>query len=136
MITRRSVVTAAAALLGSRPAWSAEPAPLPPQAPGDGAQPPLTDAGLEALRRRNGAAAAQRRGGRTRTWATGVRMTGAEAAVTPNDQWHLGSISKSFLATLVARLADQRRLAWDDRLGEALAAEHRAIPTPYRDATF
>jgi CubicO group peptidase (beta-lactamase class C family) len=119
---------------------AAEAAPVSPQAPGDTLQPPLTQAGLESLRAAHGApalaAAAQRRGERARIWATGLRMAGADTPVTPDDQWHIGSISKSFLATLVGRLVDQRRLAWDDRLGVVLAAEHPAMPAPYRDATF
>jgi CubicO group peptidase (beta-lactamase class C family) len=63
-------------------------------------------------------------------------MIGAAQPVTPDDQWHVGSISKSFLATLVARLVDQRRLSWTDTLGAALAADYPALPAPYRDATF
>lgn len=63
-------------------------------------------------------------------------MAGAETPVTTDDEWHLGSISKSFLATLVGRLVDQRKLGWDDRLGGALAADHPAMPQAYREATF
>jgi CubicO group peptidase (beta-lactamase class C family) len=140
MLTRRMVFAASAFALGPAIGWTAATAPLPPQAPGETPQPPLTQKRLEALRTAHGApalaAAAQQRGGKTRVWATGLRMAGAEAPVTPQDQWHLGSISKSFLATLVGRLVDQRRLAWDDSLGAALAMEHPAVPQPYRDATF
>jgi CubicO group peptidase (beta-lactamase class C family) len=104
------------------------------------AAPSLTQAGLEALRRGCGApalaAAAQRRGGATKVWATGVRMAGAATPVMPADQWHLGSISKSFLATLVARLVDRDQLAWDDTLGAAIAADGQPVNAPYRDATF
>jgi CubicO group peptidase (beta-lactamase class C family) len=140
MITRRTAIAAVAALLESRAGRAAEPTLISPQAPGDATEPPLTQASLEASKTKSGApalaAAGQRRGGRIKVWATGLRMAGAATPVTPNDQWHLGSISKSFLATLVGRLVDQRRLAWDDRLGPALAAEYPQIPTPYRDATF
>lgn len=140
MLTRRMVFAAGAVALTPALGWAADASPLPPQAPGDAPQPPLTPAALETLRKDSGApalgAAAQQRGGRTRTWVTGLRMAGAEVAVTPDDQWHLGSISKSFLATLIGRLVDQRRLAWEDRLGTVLAADHPAMPAPYRDATF
>jgi len=140
MLTRRMVVAAGALALSPAVARTATTAPMPPQAPGDAQQPALTQDGLEALRNAHGApalaAAAQQRGGKTRVWATGLRMAGGEAPVTPDDQWHLGSISKSFLTTLVGRLVDQRRLAWDDRLGSALATEHPAMPQAYRDATF
>src|SRR5690348_6031046 len=109
MITRRRMGLMAGAVL-TAPGAKAE-TPLPPQAPGD--VQPLTQDSLDALRQRCGApalaAAAQRRGGRSRVWAIGVRMVGAPQPVTPTDQWHLGSISKSFLATLAARLVDQRK---------------------------
>jgi len=140
MLTRRMVVAAGGLALSPAVARTAATAPVSPQAPGDAQQPALTQDGLEALRNAHGApalaAAAQQRRGKTRVWATGLRMAGAEARVTPDDRWHLGSIGKSFLATLVGRLVDQRRLAWDDRLGAALAAEHPAMPQTYRDATF
>ena len=128
--------TAGAFALAPAMGWTA--APVSPQAPGATPQPPLTQDRLEVLRNAHDApalaAAAQQRGGKTRVWATGLRMAGAEAPVTPDDQWHLGSISKSFLATLIGRLVDQQRLKWDDRLGAALAAEHPAMPQAYCDA--
>ena len=128
--------TAGACALAPAMGWTA--APVSPQAPGATPQPPLTQDRLEVLRNAHDApalaAAAQQRGGKTRVWATGLRMAGAEAPVTPDDQWHLGSISKSFLATLIGRLVDQQRLKWDDRLGAALAAEHPAMPQAYCDA--
>ena len=139
MITRRTFATASAAAFFATEVKGDE-APLPPQAPGDGTAPPLTRERLEALREASHApalaAAAQRRGGRDRVWATGLRSLGAPTPVTPADQWHLGSISKSFLATLVARLVDQGRLAWDDTLGAAIGADYPGLAQPYRDATF
>jgi len=141
MLTRRMMLTTAGALsLSPAMGWAAATAPVSPQAPGDAGQPALTQDGLEALRNVHGApalaAAAQQRGGKTRVWATGLRMAGDPTPVTPDDQWHLGSISKSFLAMLVGRLVEQRRLSWDDRLGAALADDHPAMPPAYRDATF
>lgn len=113
-----------------------------PQAPADNVAPPspLTAVGLEALRQGCEApalaAVAQRRDGEMKVWATGVRMAGAASRVKPDDQWHLGSIGKSFLATLAGRLVDLGRLAWDDTLGTVLASDHPHIPAPYRDATL
>lgn len=137
MITRRDWGLMAATALAAPIARAAEPA-LPPQEPGDA--PPLSQDRLETLRQRSGApalaAAAQRRDGPARVWTTGLRMVGSPQVATPADQWHLGSISKSFLATLAARLVDQRRLSWTDTLGAALAADFPALPAPYRDATF
>jgi CubicO group peptidase (beta-lactamase class C family) len=140
MLTRRMVFAAAALAVSPAFSWAEPARPISPQAPGETPQPSLTQDGLEGLRSAHGApalaAAAQQRGGKTQIWATGLRMAGAETPVTTDDQWHLGSISKSFLATLVGRLVDQRRLAWEDRLGAVLAAEHPSMPAPYRDATF
>jgi CubicO group peptidase (beta-lactamase class C family) len=139
MISRRTFGIVATAALVAPAARATEPE-LPPQAPGDGTSPALTPQRLDALRAAAGmpalAAAAARRGGQARLWATGLRMRGAQAPATTEDQWHLGSIGKSFLATLVARLVDHRRLAWNDTLSAALDADFPALPAPYRDATF
>lgn len=110
------------------------------QGPATSAVPALTRDGLEALRRGCSApalaAAAQRHGGPTLSWACGVRMAGRDVRVGTDDQWHLGSISKSFLATMAGRLVDQGRLAWGETLGDALASEGWSVPEPYRSATF
>ena len=44
---------------------------------------------------------------------TGVRVKGGTQAVTDNDLWHLGSLSKSMTATLVAVLVEQGMMSWD-----------------------
>jgi len=142
MLTRRMVVAAGALALGPGLALAADPPPYPvsPQSPGDQGQPPLTAARLAQLRDAHGApamaAGAQQRGGKAKVWASGLRMVGDPTPVTPDDQWHLGSISKSILATLVGRLVEQGRIKWDDRLGAVLATEHPAMPAPYADATI
>lgn len=102
--------------------------------------PPLTSDSLARLRLQANApalaAAAQRRGASTRLWADGVRMLGSDVSVTTGDQWHLGSVSKSMLATVVARLVEAGRLTWDDTLGEVLGAEQPGMSPGYRGATF
>jgi CubicO group peptidase (beta-lactamase class C family) len=57
--------------------------------------------------------------------AVGVRRLGADAAVTVGDRWHIGSITKSFTATLVARFVERGdlNLKWTQTLGELLGAE-------------
>lgn len=45
--------------------------------------------------------------------STGVRIQGGTEAVTDNDRWHLGSITKSMTSTLVAVLVEQGVIAWD-----------------------
>lgn len=101
---------------------------------------PLSDAGLAELRRVAGApalaAAAARRGGETRIWADGERAVGSGAAVTREDQWHIGSITKSMTATLVARLVDQGALSWDDTVGEVLGQTAPDMQAAYRSMTW
>lgn len=58
--------------------------------------------------------------------AAGVRRLGADAAVTSGDRWHVGSITKSFTATLVARAVDRGDLKWTQTLSDLLGARSRA----------
>jgi CubicO group peptidase (beta-lactamase class C family) len=101
---------------------------------------PLTQEALTVLKHGSGvpalAAAAERRGGGARIWATGERMSGESVTVTPTDQWLLGSIGKSILATTVGRLVDQGRASWDDTLGEVIGARHAQMQPAYRAATY
>lgn len=55
--------------------------------------------------------------------AVGVRRLSADAAVTLADRWHIGSITKSFTATLVAKLVERGDLKWSQTLGELLSGE-------------
>jgi CubicO group peptidase (beta-lactamase class C family) len=55
--------------------------------------------------------------------AVGVRRLGADAVVTSSDRWHIGSITKSFTATLVARFVERGDLKWTQTLGELAGAE-------------
>lgn len=101
---------------------------------------PLTAAALEDLVRSSGApaltAAVARRGGKPRTWASGVRLLGDPTPVTAADQWHQGSNSKSMLATVIGRLVEQGRLSWDDTLGGVLGAQYPGMHPAYRAATL
>lgn len=47
----------------------------------------------------------------------GERKTGSGVAATMGDQWHLGSITKSITATMVARLVESGKLQWTDTVG-------------------
>jgi CubicO group peptidase (beta-lactamase class C family) len=52
---------------------------------------------------------------------TGRRLrTNAEAPVTREDKFHIGSITKSMTAVLAARLVEKGRLRWDSTLGDVL----------------
>lgn len=100
----------------------------------------LTQARLEALRAGINtpamAAAASKAGGRSIALATGLRAIGHEQRVTTSDQWHLGSITKSMTATLVARLAQAGRISWNDTIGSVLGTAIPDMRAEYRDVTF
>ena len=51
--------------------------------------------------------------------AVGERAVGSGVAVTVNDAYHLGSMSKSFTATVLGKLVELGKLRWDLRLEEA-----------------
>lgn len=50
--------------------------------------------------------------------ATGVRRTKSSDAVTIDDKWHLGSVTKSMTATLTAILIEEGLLDWDTTVAE------------------
>lgn len=66
--------------------------------------------------------------------ADGARAIGSGVAVTTADLWHLGSITKSMTACLVARLAEAQALSWDDNVGKVLSGVD--MQAQYREATF
>lgn len=100
----------------------------------------LTEAGLEALRAEAGApamaAAAASRAGQRLSLAVGLRMVGRDERVTTSDKWHLGSITKSMTATLVARCVEAGALRWDDTVGAVLGEAIPDMRDAYRDVTF
>lgn len=49
---------------------------------------------------------------------SGVRKVGDETKVTNDDQWHLGSCTKSMTATLCAVLVEEGKLRWSSTIGE------------------
>jgi betaine-aldehyde dehydrogenase len=57
-------------------------------------------------------------GQETQSAAVGVRKVGTDVPVTVDDNYHLGSISKSFTATVAAKLIEDGLLRWDSRLEE------------------
>lgn len=100
----------------------------------------LTQAGLVALRTGCGApafaAAAANRNGRAVSFVDGVRAIGRTEAATTSDKWHLGSITKSMTATLVARAVEAGRVRWDDTVHGVLGAAIPDMRAEYRDVTF
>lgn len=106
---------------------------LPPPAP-------LTPALLEQLRLASGSpalgAAAQRRGGPTLAWVTGLRRLGAADKVGPQDRWHLGSITKSMTATLLGRLVEAGQLTWEDTVAAMLGDVAPDMRPEYRTVSL
>lgn len=66
-----------------------------------------------------GAVVVGKRGGVVALGVDGVRAEGSDVEVERGDLWHLGSCTKSMTATLLARLADQGRMAMDETLAKA-----------------
>ena len=61
----------------------------------------------------------------------GARARFSNARVETRDRWHIGSITKSFTATLFARAVDAGVIRWDTRLGQRL----KDVPRPYAQLT-
>lgn len=53
--------------------------------------------------------------------ADGERKLGSGVAVTADDRWHVGSITKSVTATMIARLVESGAMEWDDTVGAYFA---------------
>jgi CubicO group peptidase (beta-lactamase class C family) len=100
---------------------------------------PLTAARLHELRLMARAPALgvgwQFAGKTTHILVDGRRAIDRPVAVKPSDQWHLGSVTKSFTATLVARLIDAGALNWHSTIGEVLGAQISDMLSAYRDVT-
>ncbi|MDP3551280.1 MAG: serine hydrolase domain-containing protein [Novosphingobium sp.] len=63
--------------------------------------------------------------------ADGLRAVGHAEPVTTRDTWHLGSITKSFTATLFARAVEAGVIGWDTPMGKVLPD----VPRRYRALT-
>ena len=68
--------------------------------------------------------------------ALGVRAQGQNVAVTPSDRWHIGSDTKAFTSTLIARLVEQGRMRFEDTLALSLPALAGQMHPAYRDITI
>ncbi|MCA9238288.1 MAG: beta-lactamase family protein, partial [Planctomycetales bacterium] len=51
--------------------------------------------------------------------ADGERAAGSGVPATSDDQWHLGSITKSITATMIARLVAAGDMSWDETVGDS-----------------
>lgn len=67
--------------------------------------------------------------------ALGVRALGHSEPVTTNDRWHIGSDTKAFTATLVARLVEKGVMRFDDTLAASFPAFAKAMDPAYCNVT-
>lgn len=67
--------------------------------------------------------------------ALGVRALGHPDPVTTNDRWHIGSDTKAFTATLIARLVEQGVMRFEDTLAASLPALAKDMTPAYRTVT-
>jgi CubicO group peptidase (beta-lactamase class C family) len=61
--------------------------------------------------------------GPAETAAVGVRRLGDPTAVTSDDLWHIGSLTKSFTACLAGVLVERGQFAWTSKVGDLVGAE-------------
>ena len=127
MITRRRLFIGAAGLLSAPGCSRAQLEPLTTQA----LEQELRKSGAPAL-----AAAAVAKAQTAKTWVAGERRVGSGVAATSADLWHLGSITKSMTATLVARLVEAGAVRWDDTPGELLRDAAPHMHDAYRSVSF
>ena len=68
--------------------------------------------------------------------ATGLRAAGFPEQVTTNDQWHLGSITKTMTATVAARLVEKGSITWDTTIARAVPELAASMRKEYRKVTL
>lgn len=67
---------------------------------------------------------------------TGIRCQGKTDAITRDDRFHLGSLTKSMTSSLAALLIEEKRMAWDDTVEKLLGKKIPAIHEDYRTVTL
>ncbi len=67
--------------------------------------------------------------------AVGVRKSGSKTPVSVDDQFHIGSCSKSMTASLCAILVEQGKLGWDTTIGEVFK-DLPGINDGYKEVTL
>src|SRR5688500_3099861 len=68
--------------------------------------------------------------------AAGVRKRGTAERITLDDQFHLGSCTKTMTATLVAMLVEQGKLNWTTTLGELFADTVKLMDPAWEKVTL
>jgi CubicO group peptidase (beta-lactamase class C family) len=67
--------------------------------------------------------------------AVGARAAGHPDAVTIDDRWHIGSDTKAFTATMIARLVERGVMRFEDTLGDSFPALASDMDPAYRSIT-
>jgi len=70
------------------------------------------------------------------TNAVGVRKRGGTEAVTVNDKFHLGSVTKSMTATVAAMLVEQGKITWTTTIGDSFSDLGDQLHADYRPVTL
>ncbi len=68
--------------------------------------------------------------------AVGVRRVDADAPLTVNDLFHLGSCTKAMTATCLAVLVEKQKLAWDDTLAGVFPERADTLHPDFRAVTL
>lgn len=68
--------------------------------------------------------------------ALGLRALGHPDPVTTNDRWHIGSDTKAFTATVIARLVEQGVMRFEDTLATSFPAFANDMNPAYRSITI
>lgn len=66
----------------------------------------------------------------------GVRAMGSDAAIEPDDVWHLGSNTKAMTSVVVARLVEAGEIRWEDTVADHLGDRFDDIRPAFADANF
>lgn len=66
----------------------------------------------------------------------GVRALGHPERATLADRWHIGSDTKAFTSTMIARLVEQQVMGWDDTLAKSFPDLAKDMDPAYRDVTI
>ena len=118
------------------------PAPLPtPQAPaagtvGDGRLPLLLEWARSSQNAPAVGAIVIRNGEVAERAVVGVRSTASSVPVTIDDQWHLGSITKSMTSTLAAVLVEDGLITWDTTPAQVWTASVDDMNVNFRNVTL
>lgn len=77
-----------------------------------------------------------RRGQVAERGAVGLRSAASGIPVTADDQWHMGSLTKSMTATLAAIMVEDGLITWDTTPLEVWPSLANSIHADYRNTTL